>query len=246
MNAISASPADSTDSQGAPRRFMVWDLPVRLFHWLMVACFAGAWVTAETERWRLVHVTLGYTMLGLVIFRLVWGLVGTRHARFSDFVKGPRAVAAYFRSLLRGKPTHHAGHNPAGAIAIVFMLGLVLVVTAAGWATFNDLGGGWTEDLHEGAANALLAVVIAHVVGVVIASWMHRENLPAAMITGRKPGDPAQSIPGTRRLVGALMVVAVIGFWVQQWRDAPNPGLQASASANARSEKHGKHDRDHD
>ena len=94
---------------------LVWDLPVRLFHWLLVLCFAGAWLTAESEHWRLVHVTLGYTMAALVAFRIVWGLLGTRYARFSSFVRGPSAVLAYLRSLSGPKPEHHTGHNPAGA-----------------------------------------------------------------------------------------------------------------------------------
>ena len=92
---------------------------MRGFHWLLAVSFALAWVTAEGERWRLMHVTAGYTVAGLVAFRFVWGLVGSRHSRFSDFVRGPRAIAAYLGSLLRGRPEHHAGHNPAGALAIV-------------------------------------------------------------------------------------------------------------------------------
>ncbi len=91
-----------------PRTVKVWDIPVRLFHWSFAACFAGAWLTAESERFRDVHVALGYTMAGLIAFRLLWGLVGTRHARFASFVRGPAAVARYLRSLLAGRPEHHA------------------------------------------------------------------------------------------------------------------------------------------
>ena len=83
MSATFASPAEAQTSTGHERRILVWDAPVRLFHWLTVLSFAGAWLTAESERWRLLHVTLGYTLAGLVVFRLLWGLVGTRHARFA-------------------------------------------------------------------------------------------------------------------------------------------------------------------
>ncbi len=142
MNTTSASLAESSgdipERTPAVRKVLVWDAPVRVFHWLMVLSFAGAYLTAESERWRLVHVTLGYTMAGLVAFRIVWGLIGTRHARFSSFVRGPAAIAGYVRGLVRGRPEHHVGHNPAGALAIVALLGLTLVVTATGWATYND------------------------------------------------------------------------------------------------------------
>ena len=160
----------------------------------MVASFAGAWLTAESERWRLVHVTLGYTVAGLVVFRILWGLVGTRHARFSSFVQGPGAVARYLGSLLRGRPEHHAGHNPAGALAIVALLGLALAVVASGWATYNELFGGWLEEAHEALATGMLAVVGVHVAGVLLGSWLHRENLIGAMITGRKPVRPDEGI----------------------------------------------------
>jgi cytochrome b len=116
-------------NESSPRSVRVWDAPVRIFHWLMVLSFAGAWLTAESERWRLVHVTLGYTMAGLVVFRLVWGVVGTRHARFADFVRGPAAVGRYLRSLLQRRPEPHAGHNPAGGWAILALLVLAVLAT---------------------------------------------------------------------------------------------------------------------
>jgi cytochrome b len=132
MEATSASHAERSDTPGpAPTRpILVWDVPVRVFHWLMVASFATAYLTAETERWRLLYMSAGYTMAGLVVFRLLWGLFGTRHARFVNFVRGPRAVVAYLKSLLARHPQHHAGHNPAGALAIVMMQAVVLVHVA--------------------------------------------------------------------------------------------------------------------
>ncbi len=177
---------NSESSRGVP----VWDLPVRIFHWLLVGCFAGAWLSAESEHWRQVHVTLGYTMAGLVAFRVLWGLVGPRHARFASFVRGPAAATRYLRSLLGPQPEHHTGHNPAGALAIVALLLLIAVTAASGWATYSDLGGEWLEELHEAAANTLLVVVIVHLIGVVVGSVVHRENLVRAMLTGRKRAAP--------------------------------------------------------
>ncbi|HJV60587.1 MAG TPA: cytochrome b/b6 domain-containing protein [Albitalea sp.] len=221
MNTVSASPADDRAVAAEPRRILVWDAPVRVFHWLMVLSFAGAYLTAESERWRLLHVTLGYTMAGLVGFRILWGLLGTRHARFASFVRGPAAVARYLGSLLRGRPEHHTGHNPAGALAIVGLLLLALVVTASGWATFNEIAGDWLEELHEGAANVMLAIVGVHVAAVVVSSWLHRENLVRAMVNGRKVGRPGEGIRRAWHSVAAVMLAAVLGFWWLQWRDAP-------------------------
>lgn len=201
----------------APRPVLVWDLPVRVFHWLMVVCFVGAYLTAESERWQTVHVTLGYTMAALVAFRLVWGAVGTRYARFADFVRGPAAIGAYLRSLVQGRPQHFLGHNPAGGLAILALLGLGAVVTATGWATLYDVGGEWWEDVHEGAANLMLGLVVVHIAAVVVSSRLHREHLVAAMIHGKKMGTPEQGIRRPWRLLGALLLAAVVGCWWRQW-----------------------------
>ena len=147
MNTRSASPADAPATE-SPRRVLVWDAPVRVFHWLMALSFAGAWLSAESERWRLLHVSLGYLMAALVAFRLVWGLVGTRHARFASFVRAPSAVLAYVRSLVSPRPEHHVGHNPAGGWAILALLGLAAVVVGSGWLTYESLGGEWLDELH--------------------------------------------------------------------------------------------------
>ena len=165
-------------------KVLVWDVPVRVFHWLLVLSFTGAYLTAESERWRLLHVSLGYTLGGLVAFRILWGLLGTRYARFASFVRGPAAVMRYVRTMVSGKPEHHIGHNPAGAVAIVLLLLLSVVSVATGWAIYNDVGGNSLEELHEVASNFMLAVVGVHVAGVVLASWRHGENLVRAMVTG--------------------------------------------------------------
>lgn len=237
MSTVSASPSEVTANEKTSRKILVWDAPVRLFHWLMVASFAGAWLTAESESWRMVHVTLGYTMAGLVAFRILWGLVGTRYARFSSFVRGPSAVVAYVRGILQGKPEHHTGHNPAGALAIVALLGLTIVITASGWATFNEIGGKWLEEGHEIAANVMLALVGAHILGALVSSWLHRENLIGAMISGRKPGRPEEGVRNAWRTVAAMMLVVVVGFWWMQWKNAPTGAGLADmpvAAANAR------------
>lgn len=234
MNDMFASRADGQTRPAGTVRILVWDAPVRVFHWLMVASFAGAWLTAESERWRLLHVTLGYTMLGLVGFRIVWGLIGTRYARFSEFVRAPAAVARYLTSLIKGSPEHHVGHNPAGAVAVLAMLLATIAVGVTGWATYTGTGGEWFEELHEGAANAMLALVAVHIVAVLASSLMHRENLITAMITGRKSGRADEGIRRARWAIAVLLVVAVLGGWWTQWRAAPTaPATGHTAGAGA-------------
>ena len=224
---VSPAPADGL------RRVRVWDAPVRVFHWLLALCFAGAYITSESETWRLLHVTLGYTLGGLLAFRLVWGLVGTRYARFASFVRGPRAVLRYLRSLTAKQPEHHLGHNPAGAVAIVLLLTLGLVMVASGWAVYNDLGPQWLEDLHELAGNTMLAVVVVHLLGVLSASWLHQENLVRSMVTGFKAGTTREAIGSNWRAVAAAVVLAVLGFWWFQWQSAPVADATGSAQSAA-------------
>lgn len=217
---------------------LVWDAPVRVFHWLIVLSFAGAWLSAESERWRLVHVSLGYTMAGLLVFRLLWGFAGTRHARFANFVRGPGAAWRYLRSLFGPRPEHHSGHNPAGALAIVALMALIGVTAASGWATYSELGGEVFEELHEGAANALMALVVVHLAGVVVGSWVHRENLMRAMVTGRKPAEPGDGIRRAWGTLAALMLAAVLGFWWLQWQSAPPPEQAQAGQATAKLRHH--------
>jgi cytochrome b len=171
-------------------KILVWDLAVRAFHWLLALSFLGAFLTAESERYRDVHVALGYAILGLVAFRLVWGLVGTRYARFWSFAFGPRSVLTYVKSLFTRSPQHYLGHNPAGSWAIYALLALSLLAGASGYAAYEDVGGHWMEEMHETFANLLLAVVAVHLAGVVASSLLHRENLVRSMLTGYKDAHP--------------------------------------------------------
>jgi cytochrome b len=209
------APAVTTNAASGAR-VRVWDLPVRVFHWALVASFGTAYVLSESERLRQVHVMFGYTVLGLVAFRLVWGFVGTRFARFASFLFGPGAVLGYLRSVARGRPEHHLGHNPAASWAIYSILALGAATGITGYFTLNELGGDAVEELHEALANAWLAVVFVHVAGVILSSLQHRENLAASMVTGYKraaAGESPVSSP-SRTVAGVLAALAVAGFWI--------------------------------
>ncbi|MEO8752642.1 MAG: cytochrome b/b6 domain-containing protein [Casimicrobiaceae bacterium] len=227
-------------------RILVWDLPVRAFHWLLALSFAGAFLTAESERVRDLHVALGYTFAGLLVFRMVWGLIGSRHARFTSFAYGPRAVWRYVVSLLARRPEHYAGHNPAGAWAIFAMLALGFVIAGTGYATYADIGGEAFEDLHEAAANAMLALVVVHVAAVLASSFVHGENLVAAMITGRKQGAPEDGIRGTRWVPVAALAAAVVGLWVAFFNAPDLSSAEARGPDAARGHPARGHDRGDD
>jgi cytochrome b len=193
------------------QRILVWDWPTRIGHWLMAICFLVAYVTGESEEWRLVHVWAGGALAGLVAFRLLWGLAGSRHARFASFLRSPMAAWGYLKGLASDRVDHHTGHNPAGAWAIVALLLLGLAAAASGWPVYQEIGGEWLEELHEGMVNAMLLVVLVHLAGVLIGSLAHKENLPRAMVTGYKFGRAEEAIIGGR-LWAVPVLLACAGF----------------------------------
>lgn len=197
-------------------KILVWDWPVRIGHWLLVGGFILAWLTSESEELRLVHAFAGGTVVGVVLFRLLWGFLGTRHARFASFVRGPSAVKDYVSGLFKRAPVHEAGHNAAGGWAIVALLSLGLLAGASGWLLYGDLGGDWVEELHETLASLMLAVALLHVGGVVVSSLAHRENLVRAMLTGRKQGRAEEAIAGARPLAAIALLgwVAACAWWL--------------------------------
>jgi cytochrome b len=213
-------PMESAQAHAAAagKKILVWDVPVRVFHWLTVLCFTGAYLTSESERWKLVHTTLGYTMAGLIAFRLAWGCIGSRYARFSDFVRGPAAVAGYLRSLVQGRPQHFIGHNPAGALAIVALLVLGAATAASGWAALQEVSGELWEEIHETVANLMLTLVLLHIAAVIASSRLHHENLVASMFSGEKAGQPEQGLRRGWHSIGWLLLLAVAAFWWLQWK----------------------------
>ncbi|MET4100671.1 cytochrome b [Roseovarius sp. MBR-78] len=207
------SDAGLTTYTPAPDKLRVWDPLVRVFHWGLVAAFTVAWLSAEELS--TLHEIAGYVVAGLVAFRIIWGLIGSRYARFAQFLKGPRATIAYIGDMLRGRERRYLGHNPAGAAMVLALLLSLSGTALTGWlieepgrvAMLPDLpqvvapawadgDGGYgengergeeaLEELHEVFANLMLLLVALHVGGVVLASVRHRENLALAMVTGDK------------------------------------------------------------
>jgi len=164
----------------------VWDPLVRLFHWtLALGCIANLTILREVEP---AHELVGYVILGAIATRILWGFVGSPHARFSNFVTGPKRLSGYLASLIRGKAPRYVGHNPAGGLMMLALIGLATVCGTTGVMMEQDAFWGveWVEDVHETAANIILALAILHVLAAFVESWHHRENLIRAMITGRK------------------------------------------------------------
>lgn len=193
----STSTATSQTQLAPAKTVKVWDPLIRIFHWSLVGFFALAWVTAEEVQF--LHEWSGYAVASLVGFRLVWGLIGTRYARFTDFIYRPSTIKAYLKGLLTGKARHYVGHNPAGGLMVIALLIGLAMLTFTGMALVAIDGEGplaatWVaglsehtvKEVHEFFANFMLLLIGVHVAGVLVSSLLHRENLVRAMISGRK------------------------------------------------------------
>lgn len=205
--------------QKKPQRCQVWDAPTRVFHWLMVLGFTTCYVTGEDDRWALVHITAGYMVLGLILFRLLWGFIGSRHARFSSFICGPKTIMDYVVCLCRNKTKHYAGHNPAGAVSIFLLLALGLLVTISGIMVNEEINYPGIDGIHEISSNTMLALVLIHITGVIISSLLHRENLIGAMISGCKPNCEGETISRNFVWLGVTMVLLTALFWIWSFKE---------------------------
>lgn len=232
------SPAiGSTVATGAqlPSRRVV-DAPTRAFHWLFALCFVGAYLSAEGERLRLLHVTLGYTLAGLLVFRVLYGLVGPRQARLSllwrklagllPWLQSVRAAATSSTTSVRNPVNWRQGQNLLMAGAVVGLLALALPLTISGYGSYNEwgdvLGGDWLEEVHELAGNAFLAVVLAHIGLIALLSVLRRKNAALPMLTGRTPGLGPDLARHNHVWLAGLLLVAVMSFWTWEWQQSPS------------------------
>ena len=186
---------------------LVWDIPTRVFHWLLVICFAGAWLTSESERLQMIHYAFGYSACALVLFRLVWGVVGTRYARFTQFLKGPAEMMKHTKGLLGSHSHSTVGHNPVGGIVMVGLMLLILLIGLTGYFSVKEFLGDLMGEAHEAIASLALAVVVIHIAAALIMSVLQKENLVKAMVSGKKRGLPEQAIRFPQYLIGLLLIL---------------------------------------
>jgi cytochrome b len=212
----------------------LWDIPTRSFHWLIMCCLPLAWWSAEEERYDL-HQWVGYTVLVLVVSRIVWGIVGSRHSRFADFVVGPGAVRAY----LKGQGTRSAGHNPLGGWSVLWLLLLLLLQSISGLFNSDDvLFSGplhfWADTgfrdamgvVHDVAFNVLLVMVCLHVLAVGYHQFRMHEPVVQAMLRGSAVGRQGREMPAPWWWAGLIAAVIAAALW---WglKQAPRPTLLA-------------------
>jgi cytochrome b len=208
----------------------LWDLPTRAFHWLIVCCLPLAWWSGETDNYD-IHQWLGYTVIVLVISRVAWGVMGSRHSRFTDFVVGPVKVLAY----MRGQGADSAGHNPLGGWSVLVLLLLLLIQAISGLFNSDDVlfsgplyyaaSTGFRDTMgqvHEIAFYVLLALVCLHIIVVMYHQLRHREKLLQAMISGSAPGREGTATPVSWWWAVVVVLVVALGLW---WglEQAPQP-----------------------
>ena len=211
-------------------RYPVWDLPVRLFHWTLVALVIAQWASAE---WHLIdmewHFRLGYATLALLLFRILWGVFGSENARFASFVRGPATVIAYVREAARPKGTAQVGHNPLGGWSVLAMIGVLLFQAVTGLFSYDDVDESgplakhltlaWAKRLthwHHAGKTVLLVLIALHVLGVLYHHARMRDNLIGPMIRGTKalPGDPKLRFAHGLLALFLLMTAAAVVWFV--------------------------------
>ncbi len=248
--AAGAAPAST-----ASRR--VIDAPTRMFHALFALSFAGAYATADAESWRALHVTLGYTMAGLLGFRLIYGVVGPRQARLGAMLRKLVGAPQWLRSLADaparrngGAVNWRQGQNLAMALAVVALLVLVLPLALSGYAVYNDwgdaLGGEWLEELHEFFGEAMLALVLGHLALILGLSLWRRKNQALPMLSGRVEGKGPDLVRHDHRWLAALLLLTVSAFAVWQQQQSPNGLWGAQTPSSTGWHEHRRHDRDDD
>ena len=253
MNA-STSLGDTPASTTPPTRRTV-DAPTRMFHWLFALSFLGAYLTSDGERWRMLHITLGYTMAGLLAFRVLYGMWGPPQARLSLMLRkltpGPQWLKSAAASASAGtwaKLNWRQGQNLLMALAVVLLLVLVVPLTLSGYATFHDwgdfLGGDWVEEVHEVIGEALLLVVLAHLALIAGLSLLRQKNIAQPMLTGRTDGAGPDLAKRNHGAIALLLLVAVLAYGAWEWQQSPNGLVTAEAINSAWSG--GDHDRDDD
>lgn len=196
------------------------DAFTRTLHALLALSFAGAYITAESEIFRLVHVSLGYTMGGLFVARLLWGFMGPRYARWSAMWGKLRGLGDWLRGMRTGQSQWRQAQNLYMVWTVAMVLLAIAPVVFSGYVVYQEWTGEWMEDVHEFFGNFMLIAVSAHIAGVVLLSLGRRRNLAKPMLTGRVDGAGPDLIKSNHMFLAALLFAAVLAFWVEQWQSS--------------------------
>lgn len=207
----------------------VVDAPTRVFHWMFAFCFLGAYITAESESFRKVHVTLGYTMAGLLVFRILWGLVGPKHVRLSLMFRKVSGVSEWIKSFKKLRTfslqdlsalktiNWKQGQNLLMAFAVIALLVMVIPVTLTGYASYNDWGGRWLQKIHESVGEFYLFIVLSHLALIALLSVLRLKNIAMPMITGMTPGPGPDLVRRDYRWLAGLLIAAIVVWWISQF-----------------------------
>ena len=239
-----------TPAKAATPGRLVSDAPTRMFHWLFALSFLGAYITADGERWRLLHVSLGYTMVGLLAFRVLYGIFGPRQASLGMMWRKLSSAPAWLRSLTQTRAladiNWRQGQNLLMALAVVALLAMVIPLTLSGYGTYHEwgdfLGGDWLEDVHEFFGEAFLFVVLAHLGLILGLSVLRRKNQALPMLTGRIEGRGPDLVKKNRVWLAALLLLAVLAYEAWEWQQSPNGLIPGKAWSSIAGGGHGNED----
>jgi len=215
------------------KQYLVWDLPIRIFHWSFVLALLALWYTSDQDRGLIeIHMKLGYVTLGLVLFRLLWGFFGTTHAQFRNFFPSFNQVFLYVQQLKTGKTKKYAGHNPLGSLMVIIMLVTALVQAVCGLFISDDVFSSgpyngvldaniesWLKFIHTNGFDVILAFSVMHIFAVLYYLLIKKHNLIKPMVTGKKTSEElneSQSISHSQ-LVKAIIIailVAIFIYWL--------------------------------
>lgn len=244
-----STPRSTLPGAAARSGRQVVDAPIRMFHWLFALSFLGAYLSADGERWRMLHVALGYNMAGLLMFRVLYGLWGPRQAGLGLMRRKLETAPNWFRSVWQGRfvagVNWNQGANVGMALTVVSMLLLVLPLTLSGYGTFNDwgdvLGGDWVEEIHEFFGVAMLWMVVLHLALLGALSLWRRKNTAMPMLTGKIDGPGPDLVRSNRAWLAIVLLLCVVAFMAWEWHTAPKGLVPAQGWSRS---AHDRHDHD--
>ncbi|MEI7782847.1 MAG: cytochrome b/b6 domain-containing protein [Betaproteobacteria bacterium] len=219
--------------EGAPAVRRITDAPTRLLHWLLALSFSGAYLTGDSDGWRQLHITLGYSVACLLAWRLVYGLIGPKQARLSLWWRKLSALPGWLSSLSRQPdswgPAARQGQHLVTALSTGLILMLVIPLTLSGHATYEEWGAArgdeWMQELHELVGNIFLTVVLLHIGMIALLSLLQRRNLAKPMLSGRIDGQGPSPVRYNRMWLAALMLALWLGLVAWLWHIHPQPSL---------------------